>query len=441
MRFIRSHLILVLLLAGESAPLYAINLAQAYQAASFYDSQIAAARDQLVAVQEKIPQARAGLLPVINLSGSTGWNETDSIQNTSGSLRYNSHGYVLQLTQPLFRWDNWVQYDQSKLLVIQAQAQYTKAQEELILRVSQAYFDVLLAQDTLAFTQAQAEATSQQLSQAKRGLEMGTATIVDTYEAKARYDLIVAQEIAVQNDITVKKNALQQIIGMDPGALMPLNTRLPIENPQPDDLQQWVDISDKNNADVIAAEAGFQAASRQVDRVRAGHYPTVDFVASRNYNKGDIPLGAAFLPNEATTNMVGVQMDVPIYQGGSVSSRGREAQALKSKANNDRDTARRLAQLSANQAYLNVKSGIAQISALEAALISNQAAVDANKRGYELGTSINIDVLNAQQQYFSTRRDLAKVRYDTLISLLRLREATGALNDEDIAQINALLDR
>jgi len=416
------------------------DLLQAYRDALANDSQFAAARAQLDAGRERIPQGRAGLLPTVGLSGNTNWNDVELKRPISGSSQFNSNGYTLQLTQPLFRWQNFVAYDQSKLQVAQSEAVFSQARQDLILRVSQAYFDVLLAQDTLTVAQVQKKAIAEQLEQAKRNFEVGTSTIVDTHEAQSRYDLTVAQEIAAQSDLDVKRQALRQVIGKEPEALKALKATVQIDRPQPDDIRQWVSAAEQNSFDVQAQQAGLEIAAREIDRQRAGHYPTADLVASHNHAKGIGSGGASLSTTESNSNVIGLQVAVPLYQGGLVVSREREAAALRQKAVSDLESARRAAALSASQAYLGVSSGTAQVKALEAALVSSQSALDSNKLGYEVGVRINIDVLNAQQQLSTTRRDLFKARYDTLLAQLRLKAAAGALGEDDVQQINALLE-
>ncbi|HMV53655.1 MAG TPA: TolC family outer membrane protein [Rhodocyclaceae bacterium] len=430
------------LIAGLFAalPASAADLLQMYRDALANDSQFAAARAQLDAGRERIPQGRAGLLPAVGLNANTNWNDVDIKQPISAERRFNSNGYALQLTQPLFRWQNLVQYDQSKLQVAQAEAVFAQARQDLILRVSQAYFDVLLAQDTLTVAQAQKKAIAEQLEQARRNFEVGTSTIVDTHEAQSRYDLTVAQEIAAQSDLDVKRQALRQLIGKEPEALKALKSVVQISRPQPDDIQQWVGAAEQNSFAVQAQQAGLEVATREIERQRAGHYPTVDLVASHNRSKGLSSSGVSLGTAESSSNVVGLQLAVPLYQGGLVMSREREAVALKEKASGDLETTRRAAALSARQAYLGVSSGTAQVKALEAALVSSQSALDSNKLGYEVGVRINIDVLNAQQQLYTTRRDLFKARYDTLLAQLRLKAAAGALGEDDVQQINALLE-
>ena len=331
------------------------DLLQTYRDALANDSQFAAARAQLDAGRERIPQGRAGLLPTIGLTANTNWNDVELKRPTSAASQFNSNGYSLQLSQPLFRWQNLVAYDQSKLQVAQSEAVYSQARQDLILRVSQAYFDVLLAQDTLTVAQAQKKAIAEQLEQAKRNFEVGTSTIVDTHEAQSRYDLTVAQEIAAQSDLDIKRQALRQVIGKEPEALKALKPTVQISRPQPDDVQQWMSAAEQSSYAVQAQQAGLEIATREIERQRAGHYPTVDLVASRNQSKGLSSGGISLGTTESNSNVIGLQLAVPLYQGGLVVSREREAAALKQKAVSDLESARRSAALSASQSYLGVE--------------------------------------------------------------------------------------
>ncbi|MGH8704754.1 MAG: TolC family outer membrane protein [Burkholderiales bacterium] len=430
-------------LALFALPASAQDLLQVYRDAKGYDAQYAAARHALEAGREKLPQGRALVLPTLNLSGNVTRTDIESqSKNTAISpsfeREFNSRGYTLSFTQPLFRPQNSIQWDQAEYQVKQAEATFGQSSQDLILRVAQAYFDVLAAQDTLALVRAQKSAISEQLAQAKRNFEVGTATITDTHEAQARFDLSAAQEIAAQNDLDNKQRALQQIAGKEYAALKPLRADVKLSPPNPANMQNWVELAEKQGYPVQIQEAGTEIAGLEARRNRWGHGPTLDFVATHGYvNRGGSELTSAGARN--TTNTVGLQFALPLFQGGSISSREREAAANFEKSKQDLENARRSAALSTRQSYLAVISGVAQVGALEQALVSSQSALDSNKLGYEVGVRINIDVLNAQQQLFSTRRDLAVARYNTITSHLRLKGAAGSLREEDLEEVNRAL--
>ncbi len=422
-----------------ASPLFAADLMQVYRDAQETDQLFAVARSTLDAGRERMPQGRAGLLPSLSLSGNSMWNENEVSLHNGATLykpNYNSRGYQLSLSQPLFRWQNWVAYDQSKMQVAQAEANFVQARQDLILRVAQAYFDVLYAAENLTAVRGNMGAITQQLELAKKSFEVGTSTITDTHEAQARYDLAVAQEIAAESDLEVKRRALQAILGKEAGALAALRKNAELSPPQPSDMNQWVAAAEKDSISVQVQQAITDIAAREVDRQRAGHYPTVDLVANYGSSKS---MSSNTLIDSDQRN-VGVQVNIPLFQGGLVVSKQREATANHMAAQAGLENARRSSALAARQYYLGVSNGLAQIRALRAALVSSQSALESNKLGYEVGVRINIDVLNAENQVYVTKRDLAKATFDTLMAQLRLKAATGALGEDDVAQINALLD-
>ena len=321
--------------------------------------------------------------------------------------------------------------------MLQSEAQFGQATQDLIVRVAQAYFDVLAAQDNLEFTIANKIAIAEQLAQAKRNFEVGTATITDTNEAQARYDLAGAQEISGQNALEVAIRALQQIIGDIPDKLVPLKA-VAMTTPTPNVMDEWAKAARVNNLVVRGNEAVFEIATKEIERQRAGHYPTLDVVTSYTDSTTVNPnvLGPR---NTINQGAVGLQLALPIFAGGSVSSRTREAVALREKARQDVEASKRAAEFNARQSYLNVTNGLAQVKALEQALVSSETALQSNRVGYEVGVRINIDVLNAQQQVFQTKRDLARARYDTILNGLRLKSAAGSLTESDVEIVNALL--
>ncbi|HJV25093.1 MAG TPA: TolC family outer membrane protein [Aromatoleum sp.] len=421
-----------------STAAWSADLMQVYRDALANDARYASARAQYDAGQEKVVQGRAGLLPAIGASAGTTWNDLDIRRPDLGSHQYNSNNYGVQLTQPLFRWQNWVQYKQGELQTALAEAQLGLARQDLVLRVSQAYFDVLNAQDSLSAVSELRKAASEQLQLAKASFEVGTVTITDVHEAQSRFDLASAQEIAAQNDLDVRRQALAQIVGKETSPLAGLRVGLSLSRPQPDNIVDWAAAAEQGNYTVQAQQLARQIAEREVERSRAGHYPTVDLVATQGRNSvGFTTSTRGAQVTEATT--VGLQLNVPLFAGGAISSREREAAALKVKADADLEDARRSSALAARQAYLGVTSGLAQIKALEAAKVSSTSALEANRLGYEVGVRINIDVLNAQSQLADTLRQLARARYDTLLAQLRLKAAAGTLGEEDIQVINALL--
>jgi outer membrane protein len=434
-----SRIALAVLGCMAGLPVMAGDLLNALRDAVGHDAQYLAARAQREASAERKPQALAGLLPNIAVTGNTLYNDIEVKQPFSGAARFNSNTWTLQLTQPLFRWQNWLQYEQGELQVMAADAQLAQSRQDLMLRVAQAYFDLLYAQDVLASIQSQKTAAREQLELAERSFEVGTVTITDVHEAQSRHDLASAQEISALNDIEVKRYAMSVITGrLVPGA-RPLLADVMPPRPQPDDMQSWVSGAEQHNLAVAGQEVALEIARREVRRQQAGHLPTVDVVATHGESKTLSVVAGAPADIQTKTSTIGLQFSVPLFQGLGQQSKVRESAHLLDKAQADLEASRRNAAQSARQAYLGVVNGVSQTHALQAALRSSTSALESNRLGYDVGVRINIDVLNAQQQVFATRRDLAKARYDTLLAQLRLKAAAGQLDDQDFAALDAML--
>ena len=432
-----------LALFAFSQPLFAADLLQTYREARANDPVYASAQAARDAGRENLPQGLAQLLPQIGASASTQMNYIGiSFRGVlpPSSRDGNTNGYGVTLTQPLFNWQALMAYKEAGFKVAQAEAAFGQAAQDLIIRVAQAYFDVLASQDNLAFIQAQKTAISEQLAQAKRNFEVGTATITDTNEAQARFDLAVSQEIAAQSDLEIKKRTLQQIIGKFPDRLTPLRHSIVLSAPQPNAMEQWVASAEDQNFAVRVQQATLKIASAEIERNRAGHYPTLEMVGNVGKNSASIfTTGPVTYASDTIDRSIGLQLSIPLYAGGGINSLVRQAIANQEKARQDLENARRTAALLAQQSYLGVTNGMAQVKALEAALVSSQSALDSNKLGYEVGVRIEIDVLNAQQQLFSTMRDLAQARYNTLVNELKLKAAAGTLTEADVGTVNRLL--
>jgi outer membrane protein len=431
-------------LLGATAAAQGADLMEIFGMAQSADAQYAAARATWSAGQEKLPQGLSGLLPSATVSASTQFNDREirSRDPTAGTTtsQFNSNAASIAVTQPLYRPQNFTVYEQAKSQVVQSDALFAQAAQDLILRVAQAYFDVLLAQDTIVFAQAQLAAIGRQLEQAKRNFEVGTATITDTHEAQSRYDLTVSLEITAKNDLEIRKRFLELIIGRPAPGISPLGPKFNPGFPEPNDPAAWVEIAGINNSQVRISQAGLEFATKEVERNRAGHRPTLDAFAT--YTDAGSGTGTSTVSGVDTrTGVVGLQLAIPIYQGGLTSSRVREALANEEKARQDLENARRTAQLTAQQTFLGVATGVSQVRALEAALVSSQSSLDSTRLGQEVGVRTVIDVLNAQQQLSQTRRDLAQAKYNYILALLRLKAAAGQLAEQDLIRVNAWLDR
>ena len=436
------------LIAGAGAVLFCANVAHAedllavYRLAQASDPTIASAQYALDAVTEKIPQARANLLPVAALTGNDGNTRADTEFTGVPPVDRNmkSWGWTLQLTQPLLRADTIYAYKESGYLVEQAEAQYAQAKQDLLVRVAQAYFAVNVAQDAIGAADAQVAALEEQLAQVTRGVKLGTHSQTDTDDTKSRLGSARSQRVSAQNDLESARAELEKIVGARIENLATLQPELTPPPPSPADPRSWMDQARSANPAVIAQHAALEAARQDIKRNRAGHLPTLDLVANvgSNYASHSLTTPDDF-STRATQHEVGVQLNVPIYSGGAINSKVREATATMLKAESDLEAASRQAATDAQQAYAGVMNGLAQVEALNTAVESGQSAVKGNRAGYKLGIRINVDVLNAQQQLFSAERDLSKARYEALLQGLKLKAAAGSLSEVDLMAVNAML--
>ncbi len=426
--------------------LRAADLMGIYQEALAQDAQYRSARAAYQAAQEKLPQGRAGFLPNITLSGSRAVQQVDANNVFTGigsanppEVTIQNRSITLSATQPLFRMENIVIYAQSKIEVSRADMQFMGAGQDLILRVAQAYFDVLDAQVDVEVVEAQKKAILKQLEQAKRNFEVGVSTIVDTNEAQARYDLTTSQEIAARSALEIRKRALQGIIDRFPENLVGAKeiasnlTKLNYSS-----MDEWVRVAEEKNFSLKTQHAAYEIANQEVKKVWAQHYPTLDLVAQFSDQTG---VGGAITGRgiDITSKSIGLQLNLPLFQGFSVQSRVREALALQDRALHDLENTRRNITLQTRQQYLNVTNGIAQVNALKQALMSSQSQLDSTILGQQVGVRTEVDVLNAQQQLYSARRDLAKAYHSYLMSRLRLSAEAGELDEDTLTQINAML--
>jgi len=450
LRILRILRVLPILLAAAcmlpGTTLRAADLSEIQRLARENDAAFAAARAAWQATRERVPQARALLLPSITLSANANRNETDTTLSGSanpffqpGRRGFETTTLAVQVIQPVFRRAHTVQLQQAELQAGQADLQLLLAGQDLTLRAAQAFFEVLAAQESLAVLEAQKRAIGEQLAQAKASFEVGTSTIVDFNEARARFDLAGAQEIVGRNDLEVRRQALQQIIGRaPPPSLRPLADSAVLAPPAPADIERWAEQARQNALTVRVQQATLELASREIERQRAGHLPTLDAIGSAGNNRAG---GSATSPigTDITQVVIGLQLNVPLYQGGAVDSRVREAVANRERALQDVENARRSAVLAARQSFLGVTSGISQVDALRAAMASARTSLDSTLLGLKVGVRTQVDVLNAQQAFFNARRDLVLARYSTLLSGLRLQAAVGDLQDDDLQPIDALL--
>jgi outer membrane protein len=431
------HRLLLGVLLGAAPLAQAENLLDIYRLAQQNDLTLAQAQANYQANLERGAQGKGQLLPSVVFNAARFSVSQDIQQPAPRTGDYDSDAYSLQLTQPLYRKSNFAAYAQGKAIAAQAEAEIAIARGELIIRSAQAYFDVLSAADTLAFTRTEKAAIEGQMQLAERNFAVGNATVVDVHEARARHDLAQAQEVSADNDLQVKREALTILVNATPEKLATLAPNLPLQRPDPQDVESWNKTAQEKNPLIVASARAVQVAEEEIEKNRGGHYPTLDLVAAHGYNKnGSIFSSATY---EYTTNQVGVQLQVPLYAGGITQSRVREALARRDQARAALDQTRRTVTRLTREAHLAITGGIARVRALEQAQASSKKALESTLIGYESGVRTGVDVLNAQRDLYRTQRDLSQTRYAYLLSQLRLKLAAGTLSEADLGAVNALL--
>ena len=424
--------------AALALPAQAQSLVALYESARAFDASYQSVKSLFDATLAKSEQARAGLLHTIAMSANASLSTIDNTLAKTKQGFYDTQSATLSASKPLYRPANQITFNQSQRQIEVVEQQLLAAEQDLIVKVSTAYFDVLAAQDSLTFVLAQKAAESEQLASAKRNFEVGTATITDTREAQARFDLVIAQEIAGRNDLQVKKLALDQLVGKANTA--PLAVRLPLTLPpvQPDDVAPWVQKSEEQHPGIQQSRLALDVAQMETRKAQAASKPTLDLTGNLNMTQNN-ESASSTSSFRTTSASVGLSFSMPLFSGYSIENRLKETLSLEDKARTDLDAIKRTVAQGSRAAFYGLLSGQGQVKALEAAEASSQSALDANKLGYQVGVRINIDVLNSQSQLFDTKAKLAKARYDVLVGGLKLRQATGVLKADDIKPINALL--
>lgn len=429
--------------AEPQAKVEAQSLLDIYHLALAHDPALASALNANKAAQELIEQGRALYRPTVNFNADVNASQSDikiSGQGypfgNQGKNSFEGYDYGVEARQPIYRKQNLVQMDQAKTQANQADKQYLLSQQALILRTTQAYFDVLIAQENINLIQAQKQAILRQLEQAKANFDVGSATVTDVNEAQARYDLTLAQEIAANNQFEIAQRAVQVITGELPEKLSPVKSTVAVVSAQ-QTMADWQQLAEKNNLSIQIQQDALQLAEQQVTFANAGHLPTLDAVASysKSYANGSIN----GYGSDLKTGVVGLQLQIPLYQGGAISSQARQAVYNQQKAQDDLELARRQANLETQRAYLNVNTSAAQVKALEQALVSSQQQLESTQLGYEVGVRTSVDVLNAQQQLFAAKRDLMQARSNYLVNIISLKSVSGVVSESDLAEINQQL--
>jgi len=447
-----------------SAPLRAENLIEVYLDAVRSDPLVREAEARRAAALEVKPQARGLLLPQFNVNGQIATRDSDG--ESTFTQRFDNDNdpntpaiivpvpnkqeassdfwnYQAQITQSLFRWDQWQALKRADSEVAVAEATYQAAQQNLLVRVSRAYFDVLAAEDTLGAAQATLDAFSRQLEQAEKRFEVGLIAVTDVQESRAAHDSATAGVIAAKRALATSQEALRELTGENYASLVKPAEQMALDKPDPADEQAWVDLALANNLDVVAARLNTEVASANVKVAQAGHMPTVELFAQRDqYDSAATQTNNGLTgpaDSSQTQDTIGVQVTVPIFSGGVTQSRVREQVHLQRAARERLEGAMRAAERETRDAYLGVLAEKARVQALQQAVKSSQTALEATEAGFEVGTRTTVDVLDARRRLFEAQRDYARTRYDYLINIVRLESAAGGLKQDDLAAINGLL--
>ena len=431
--------ILTLCLIASLNTLQAEGLSEVFNQALVRDTQIREARANFEASALARPLARASLLPQVSLTAETSDNYIKTVGNTFGlpgsSAEYNSHGFSLRLDQPLYNHGLYVQLRQAKNTVAKAQAVLDASEQALILRVADAYFNVLGAEDTLTFARSEKEASQRQHEQAKIRFEVGLAAITDMKDAQAVYDQAVAAEIDAKIAVELAFDELAVIIGDRIQQVTPLVSHMELSRPNPDHIEDWVETALRQNLSLLINNYDTKIAEQEIAKRQAGYLPTLDIVAT--YNDNDT--GGISGPRHSKSSRIGLELSLPIFRGGRTYYSSKEGSYLYQAAQESNSQLRREVTRDARTAYHNVVAAISRIDAFARATESAQLAAEATELGFEVGTRNSVDVLLAQRRLFQAKRNHARARYDYLIDSLRLKQAAGILSSADLFEIEAWL--
>ncbi|WP_375176749.1 TolC family outer membrane protein [Marinobacter mobilis] len=416
----------------SAQPALSLNLIETYEKALSYDSGIASARASYEAQQASVDISQSTLLPQIFAFGDADYTDQDgpAIDNGARTLSYG-----VQLTQPLFRADDWYQYDASKFQSESARAQYNLAQQQLMLNAATAYFNVLRAADNLTTTQAAEKAFQRQYEQSQERFDVGLIAITDVYESRAGYDAARSVRIAAANNLNIAHERLARLTGEYADTVDNLKQEFPLSQPEPQDPSAWVDTALEQNWNVQAAQYDLQTSEANLATAKSGHYPTLDLNAS--YGEADVD-GAFFAPNDGTTTegSVSLTLTVPIYTGGGTQASVRQQRSLLEATQQSLETVRRDVSVNTRSLYLTVNNNVETASSLYQTIISRRSALDATRAGYEVGTRNIVEVLDAERNYYESLRDYSNARYDYVVNTLTLKLSAGTLSPQDLMDLN-----
>lgn len=433
-------LVVMLVLFCGAAPVHALDLLETYDLGRQSDPQLRASRSALESMREARPQALARLLPTLSAGGSLKRTHQNARGagfsfGGAGDDLYNQTGLTLSLSQPIYRRDYWVQLQQSDNQIAQAEAEYVAEEQDLVMRIAQAYFDVLAAQDTLSFARAEQAAIQRQLEQAKQRFDVGLIAVTDVHEAQAAFDNARANVIQAENELDDAWEALHEIVGDTEKAMALLASDLPLNPPEPQAIDQWSEVAVQQNPRLVALRCATEVARQNIQLQRAGHHPSLELVSDYAINRT-----SASGRSDSDVGSIGLQLNVPLFSGGGVVSRTRQARHDFDNARENLDKQRRAVKRQVRDAYRGVVSSISRVKALKAATLSAKSALDATEAGFEVGTRTMVDVLVEQRNLYRARRDYSLARYEYILNSLRLKQAAGSLSRQDLESLNAWLE-
>lgn len=420
------------------------DLMTLYQQATGYDTEIAAAKASFLAEQQGENIALAGLLPTLNTSASIGHtnsngtsfnNSTSLNDNISSNSDYQTTRYTVTLTQPIFNQSNWYNLSASELSTLRAQSIYFAAQQDLILKVASAYFNVLREKENLKTARSQEAAVKRQYEQAREQFDVGLIAITDVHEAKATYDASQTNRIRSEGNLTVAIENLSRLTGQYTPELATLQENFPIQLDPSMTADAWVNAAFENNLSIKAAEFGLKSLEKQYQANRAQHLPTLSLNASYTNTEYSSPVD-----RETEDSTIFLTLNLPLYSGGATQANARQTLYLQEQAKHQLASTQRLVRVEARTEYINIKTNIQTVESLQQNIVSRESALEATREGYNVGTRNIVEVLDAERNYFSALRDYANARFDFIESNLRLRRAAGTLNAKDLEILNAWLE-
>ncbi len=445
-----TRIIIIAVLHIPVTALGAYDLLESYAAARINDPQYQAAVYAYRAAQESIPQARAALLPGILADARIAKTELEIAEQAPSFLgpgdpnpRFKTSSYTLEVNQPIYRYSSWVALGQAKAIVRQAYALYLAAEQELIRRTAAAYILVLAAQDNLTFAKAEQTAVGRQKELVNARRRGGLANVTDAAEALARYSRVEAKAIEATNILDDAYEGLRQIVGYSLTEIKPFRNDIPMESPEPADIQFWIDLAKENNLTLIAANEGVASAQKEIDKQRGGHYPNLDLVVRHGDVNSDRELDSVNNAggNDIKTNLIALQLTVPLFTGGSVRSRTRQAVMKYEQALQQRTQQHRLVNRETRAAYKSITSAMSRVVALKDSVRAQESVLKGKTKGYRSGINTLLEVLDAEQDLYSTKRDLAQAVYEYVLNSLRLKQQVGSLNESDLVNINGFVDQ